>query len=468
MSAPPRPDDVPAGLPVVLDPDVRRLAQGRVLLGGDPGRLLRVSDAGLAGLDRLAAGLPVGPAVRRLARTLVDGGLAHPRPRPSTARDVVVVVPVRDRAAELARCLTALGDTAPVLVVDDGSRAPDRVAEACAAAGAQVLRLPRNGGPAAARNAGLAATAASLVAFVDSDVVVPPDWLDGIVGHFDDPVVGAVAPRVRAGAQGDSLLARWAREHGPLDLGDREALVRPGGRVPYVPTAALVVRRDALPPGGFDPALRYGEDVDLVWRLHDGGWAVRYDPRTVVRHAEPDRWAAWLGRRHRYGTSAAPLAARHGARLTPLVLPPLPSAAWLLLAAGRPRSALAVAAASAWRLHRLLRATTLGRRDCARTAVRVTGQAVLGAATGAGGAGLVATGPVLAALLVPRAARRTAATVLLAPPLLEWARRRPPLDPARWTALRLLDDLAYASGVWRSAAVLRTPAPLRPQRDRPR
>ena len=468
MSAPPHPDALPDGVPVALDPDVRRLAHGTVLVGGDPGRLLRVSAAGLVGLERLAAGLPVGPAVRRLARTLVDGGLAHPRPRAEAAHDVVVVVPVRDRSAELARCLTALGDAVPVLVVDDGSVAPEQVAAVCARSGARVLRLPHNGGPAAARNAGLAATSCGLVAFVDSDVVVPPGWLDALVGHFTDPVVAAVAPRVRAQAQGRSLLAAWARERGPLDLGEREALVRPGGRVPYVPTAALLVRRAALPAGGFDPGLRYGEDVDLVWRLHDAGWAVRYDPRTVVRHAEPDRWTDWLVRRHRYGTSAGPLAARHGARLTPLVLPPLPTTAWALLAAGRPAGALAVVAASAWRLHRLLRATTLGRRDCARTAVRVTGQAVLGAVTGAGGAGLVATGPPLAALMVPRRTRRLAATVLLAPPLVEWLRRRPGPDPVRWTALTLLDDLAYASGVWRSAAALRTLGPVRPQRARPR
>jgi hypothetical protein len=48
------------------------------------------------------------------------------------------------------------------------------------------------------------------------------------------------------------------------------------------------------------------------------------------------------------------------------------------------------------------------------------------------------------------------------PPLLEWARRRPPLDPVRWTALRLADDLAYSAGVWASAVAERTAAPLLP------
>jgi hypothetical protein len=193
--------------------------------------------------------------------------------------------------------------------------------------------------------------------------------------------------------------------------------VRPGSRVPYVPTAALVVRRAALPSPPFDPDLRYGEDVDLVWRLHDRGWSVRYDPRTVVRHAEPDRWRAWLARRHHHGTSAAPLADRHGDRLTPLVLPALPTLAWAGLLSRRPGAAAAAVGLAVLRLHRQLRSTGLERAACRRTAVRVTGQAVLGAATGAGGAGTVVTGPLL---------RRCSCTDARAPPRL-W-----PSSSRRW------------------------------------
>ena len=60
--------------------------------------------------------------------------------------------------------------------------------------------------------------------------------------------------------------------------------MRPGSKVPYVPTTALVVRRDALESiAGFDTDLRFGEDVDLIWRLHRG-WRVRYDPTVEVTH----------------------------------------------------------------------------------------------------------------------------------------------------------------------------------------
>jgi len=94
-------------------------------------------------------------------------------------------------------------------------------------------------------------------------------------------------------------------------MGEHVATVTPGGRVSYVPSTALVLRRAAVVEvGGFDEALRYGEDVDLCWRLHDAGWATRYDPGVIVRHLEPDAWPA-LARRFRYGTSAGPLARRH-------------------------------------------------------------------------------------------------------------------------------------------------------------
>jgi mycofactocin glycosyltransferase len=120
--------------------------------------------------------------------------------------------------------------------------------------------------------------------------------------------------------------------------------------VSYVPAAALLVRRSALPDEPFDPELRYGEDVDLIWRLIDAGWRVRYDPSVVVEHEERDT----VRRRFRYGTSAAPLKRRHPGKLKHVVVRPWPAVTLTLLAARRPRLAALAYAAQTVQLARTL------------------------------------------------------------------------------------------------------------------
>jgi hypothetical protein len=66
-----------------------------------------------------------------------------------------------------------------------------------------------------------------------------------------------------------------------------------------------------------------------------------------------------------------------------------------------------------------------------------------------------------AAVVFPRL-RLPVAALILAPPLLDWADRRPPLDPARYVAARLIDDAAYSLGVWQGCLKRRTIRPLLP------
>src|SRR5215469_3383263 len=283
---------LPAGFGVALDPATRQL-DPVTLFGGAPARVLRLSRAGRTALAELRAGPVRSAAAGVLARKLTDAGLAHPRPPELASRpDVTVLIPVRDRACLLDRCLSALGRGYPVVVVDDGSLDPGAVAGVAAAHGAAVVRRPVNGGPAAARNTGLLGVTTELVAFLDSDCVPGPGWIERLAAHLADPAVAAAPPRLVAVPGGAGWAGRYTTAACCLDLGDAEARAVPGTRVAYVPTAALVVRRAALVPAGgpggvfdaarpaaetggvFDPALRWGEDVDLVWRLHDAGWRI--------------------------------------------------------------------------------------------------------------------------------------------------------------------------------------------------
>ena len=307
-----------------LDSSWRRF--GSVVLGGSPLRIFRLTSAG----ERVAEALERADDVDRSTLTdrLLAAGAIHPATGAGStghrfaASDVTVVTPQLGGR-------TAIDDGR--ITVDDGSRPP--------LTGATVS-LDRNRGPAAARNAARPLVDTDLVAFVDADVDLTPrdgsDWLAPLLPHFDDPQVALVAPRVLG--EPDS----------PLDMGDQPARVRAGSRISYVPAAAVVVRRSALEHvGWFDERLRFGEDVDLVWRLDDAGWTCRYEPTSTVWHAPRPTLAARLRQRFDYGSSAAPLALRHPGKLAPLRTNGWTASSWLLVAIGRPSSAIALAVGSA-------------------------------------------------------------------------------------------------------------------------
>jgi mycofactocin glycosyltransferase len=483
VSSPPGPGPgaeaelVPAGFCLRREAGTRVLAGGTVLAGGSPTQVLRLTPSGARQVAGWWSGTPVpdNPRARALARRLLDTGIAQPAVGPAgpeasrVPHDVTVVIPVRDRQAELARCLAGLAGMPRVIVVDDASADPAAVARVASQAGAAVLRRTVNGGPAAARNTGLAAADTTLVAFLDSDCVPGPGWLDDLLPHFADAAVGAVAPRIIPAEPGPTWLARYEGASSTLDMGTRASIVRPGSRVPYVPGAALVVRRAAA-GAGFAENMQVGEDVDFVWRLAAAGWRVRYEPAVTMRHQHRVRLRAWFARRKDYGTSAASLELRHPGAVRPLYVSAWTALAWLAAVAGRPAAGAALTAASIALLARRLAQVTGEEwpEPEARTAWRLAAQL-------AGGGTLAAVRPLgsaisrtwwpaaLPAAIAVRRLRLPLAALVLAPPLLDWLDRRPPLDPARYVAARLLDDVAYSVGVWQGCAQRRTIRPLLPQ-----
>src|ERR1700733_12756191 len=384
----------PAGVRLMPDSGTRLIAGGSVLVGGSPVRVLRLARAGARQVAAWFAGTPVPPgaSARRLARRLLDAGIAHPdfavrgeaggsrgtdaarsagevwsageagragearspagpvgvMPAAGVARcpspaDVTVVIPVRDRHAELARCLSGLRDLPHVIVVDDASADPGAIKRIADEHGAAVIRRPVNGGPGAARNTGLGAAETDIVAFLDSDCVPRPGWLDGLLPHFTDPAVGAVAPRIVPHEKGAGWLARYEGASSSLDMGARPSPVRPGARVSYVPGAALVVRKAAA-GAGFRPGMYVGEDVDFVWRTAASGWRVRYEPGAVMGHDHRVTFRAWFSRRADYGTSVAPLEELHQGAVRPLYASWWTAGAWAAALAGRPVTAAALTA----------------------------------------------------------------------------------------------------------------------------
>ena len=455
------------------DASTQEFDGGTVLLGGSPLRLFRISERARRLVARWQAGAPVGSGrgAQLLARRLVSSGAFIPRPGDGKGhgdsdgdlgpRDVTVIVPVRDRPAQLDRVLGALRGL-DCIVVDDASADAGATKEIAERHGARFVGLTVNVGPAGARNAGLAGVHSAVVAFVDSDCVPRDGWLGLLLGHFDDPLVAAVAPRIvqvpgrRAGGR-PAVVPRSS-----LDRGARAGPVRPGSRIPFVPSAALLVRVDAASGSDlFDATMRGGEDVDLVWRLAEAGWDVRYEPASTVAHEGPATLRSFLGRRAFYGTTAAPLSRRHGDALAPVHLSGWSLAVWGLMLGRRPVAALAALAVSVVILARRLRGLV---RDPVAVAAHIAGGGTARAALPALVSLVRAWSPALVLGLAFRRTRRASAFALLLPALADGGvADRSGTDPVRATALHVADDVAYGVGVWVGCARERTFVPLIPR-----
>lgn len=388
-----------------------------------------------------------------LAARLLDANVALPVLGPPVAPGLLtVVIPVRDRCEQLDRALAALGPGVRCLVVDDASLDPAAVASVAESHGAEVIALATNGGPAGARNAGLSAVRTPYVAFVDSDITVSTGTLLRLARHFEDPRVALVGPLVAGRVR--SSRPRWFESYderaSSLALGSVPGVVRPGAAVGWLSSACLV----ALVPdlraagiGGFDPRLRVGEDVDLVWRLVAAGRTVRYDPSEVADHDVRTTVRGWLGRKFLYGTGGAVLAQRHGTNGAPAVLSPTMALAAVSLLARRRWSPLVAALC-----------VTRGARSLARTLPPASGRPRLAIDLSFRGLGWAVRqesalllrhwwpGTAVACLVAPPV-RRLVVSALLVDAVIGTV-QHPRSNPVETFAGRRLDDLAYGAGLW--------------------
>lgn len=458
---------LPRGFRVRLADDTIVLAEGTVLVGGSPLTSLTIADQARGFSDRRDLTV-TDAATARIADRLLATNLALPGlasiPTPTSA-DLTVVIPVRDRPDQLDRCLSALAGLA-CFVVDDASLDAAAVAAVARRHGAALIPLDHNVGPAAARNIGLARVRTPYVAFVDSDVEVWAEALLALLRHFADPAVVLVGPRVvgRSRRARPRWYERYESRDSSLTLGIRSATVRPGATVAWLPSACLVGRTADL-GDGFDPAMRVGEDVDLVWRLADAGHRVRYDADIEARHDTRATIRGWLGRKAVYGSGSAALARRHGSHVAPAALTP----------------AYALAAATLMTRHRaaaplVVGALLRGHRAIAEVLPEGPGRSSVAAGIATRGFGWSARQesalllrhwwPATAAAAVfSRSVRRAVVTALVVDlaVVLRETENLPLSDVPGHLAARRLDDLAYGAGLWWGAMRSRSKGALWPR-----
>ena len=247
---------------------------------------------------------------------------AFPTTAPSSAA-VGVIIPTRDNAALLDRCLTSLFEVTQyadvrVLVVDNGSVDPDALAALDRwKAHPQIEVLVRDEPFNFARlcNAGAETMQhREVLVFLNDDIeVIAPDWLSILVGEVMASDVGAAGPLL--------LYPDGTVQHAGIALGvlghaghpwrgadpaaTTEVLIR--REVSAVTGACLAVRAEAYRTiGGMDEAAFpvTFNDVDLCLRLRARGLKTIYQPAARLIHLEgrsrkPDHLPEQAARRGR-------------------------------------------------------------------------------------------------------------------------------------------------------------------------
>ena len=437
-------------------------AEGDTVVAGSPLKVFRFSPAARSLLEAVENKTEVSSSSASTVQRLLDAGAVHPilesiktSLQPS---DVTVVIPVHNEdVLRLNALISKLSAAHEVLLIDDGSTIP--LADIN---GARVIRREVAGGPAAARNTAIDFVTSSITFFLDADTSLADDSWTKLLAHFEDSSVGVVAPRI-ASEPGTTLLHRYEASESPLDLGSEPARIRKNSRVSYVPTAALMIRTDLLREHrGFDESLRYGEDVDLVWRLLEADVVCRYEPAVTVHHSpRASLLDAWK-QRVSYGSAAAPLDQRHRGAATPLRINRWSAGAWGTLASGYPLIGLIIGAASTVALERKISSQP----DSRQLALRLAGRGNIHAGRVIAQAMTRTWWPIALLLsLCSRRARRVTCAAIVLPSLMSWFTKKPKVDPVSYCALKLADDVAYGTGVWKGVIATRDLGALTPKFD---
>jgi GT2 family glycosyltransferase len=248
---------------------------------------------------------------------------------PQPAPRVSVIVPTRDGAALLERCLDGLLTRTDypdieVLVIDNGSKdieALELLQRVQHDSRVKVLSRPGPFNWSALNNDGAAAASGEILVLLNNDIeVIEPGWLAALAGHATRPDVGVVGARL--------LFPDGLLQHGGMLLGPQTEAVHAmtyaaDGQAGYlgqvtlprdlsaVTGACLAIRRSVFDQvGGLETqSMRVTwSDVDLCLKVRRAGFRVLWLPDVVLTHREMatrGRDVTWeLQARHEYERAA--------------------------------------------------------------------------------------------------------------------------------------------------------------------
>ncbi len=196
--------------------------------------------------------------------------------------DLTVVIPVYNGGKTIGLCLKNLFASTlanfEVIVVDDHST--DESANIARSFPCVILETAENSGAAAARNLGAAHAQTALIYFLDADILVQPDTLARTLQSLEShPGVSAIMSSFQKDTIHQNLVSVYKNllQHYTHQHANPDSTSFCGG--------FSLIRRDVfLAAGGFDPAYRFMEDVELGYRLKSAGHRILLDRELQVTH----------------------------------------------------------------------------------------------------------------------------------------------------------------------------------------
>jgi cellulose synthase/poly-beta-1,6-N-acetylglucosamine synthase-like glycosyltransferase/exo-beta-1,3-glucanase (GH17 family) len=155
-----------------------------------------------------------------------------------------------------------------------------------------------------------------IIAVIDSDYTVDPDWLSAMVPHFGNPKVGLVqSPQDYRDWKGDlfKTMCNWEYAGffniGMITRNERNAIIQHG--------TMTMMRRTALEQAGGWAEWCITEDADLGLTMFEQGWEALYAPDSFGRGFIPDSFSAYKTQRHRWAYGAVQIMKHHWRNFLP-------------------------------------------------------------------------------------------------------------------------------------------------------
>ena len=216
---------------------------------------------------------------------------------------VSIIIPSYNSESTIAECLDALlaqdfqGEYEITLVDSSNDNTPNIVTAKYPKV--KLIHLPNKTDPGTARNLGIAEAKGDLIAFIDSDCIAAPDWLENIVAaHTSSPynIIGGV---VKNGNDKRNLVA-WAGYIAEF----REFIPgQPRREVSHIPTCNLSYKKRVFYDFGlFEGEYYPQEDLVYNFKLSQQGEKILLEPKIQVFHNHRTKLKDFLLHQKRIGT----------------------------------------------------------------------------------------------------------------------------------------------------------------------